>query len=332
MTGKVDRPVDKRRDSAFSIKVGLPEEGKITGLFKLGEEELLIIKERAVYEIMMADRIDPERRNARIPNIQRRVFDQGSDDKTIQSMLIQTSVFTESHFLEGVDTVQIGRLAVACCAEALAMHRICERVKRNQTDAFEPVKGTPLVEGFILPTLHDLEQDVKSALNRADHCGSLILNMSRKFLGKVTSFESLLSKEKVAGAETPESLAILENLVRFLRFVRETRNSMEHPSAERHIEVVNFELDPDGALVAPTFGHVHPKYPQPTIAITTFLDQMHESLLEVYVLWISRLVSQKAHAGGAPILVMPLPDDRRKFPHVRYGFGLNTRDGLVPFG
>lgn len=171
---------------------------------------------------------------------------------------------------------------------------------------------------------------MKSALNHADHFGASILQITRRFLGKVTSFESLLAKEKNGQTESPGSLESLEKLVSFLRFVRETRNSMEHPTKQRHIEVRNFEIDANGQLIAPTFEHVHPKYPQPRTAITVFLRELHDALVDLYVLWIARLAGQKAHAAGAPVLVMTIPEERRNFPHVKYGYGLKTADGLMP--
>lgn len=332
MDANPDRPIDLRRKSAGQMTVGLEEEGKITSFLKFGDDQLLILKENAIYEILMADQIDPDRTNEKIPNIQQRRFNRGSNDPTVQAILCQSSIFLESGFLRGIDVAQVGKLAMDCCAEALALMRISERVLHSQNDCAESVKGAALVDGFILPTLDDLEQDVKSALNRADHFGQSVLSLTRKFLGKVKSFESLLTKEKAAGAESKESLEILERLVRFLRFVRETRNSMEHPTAERHIEVRNFELDAKGRLIAPTFEHIHPKYSQPRIAITTYLEDLHRSLVEVYVLWIARLAGQKAHADGAPVLVIPFPEDRRQFKHAPYGFGLNTRDGIAPIG
>lgn len=331
MDGK-KRPIDQRRGSAGSMTVGFDDEGKIAGFLKFGDERLLIIKEKAIYEVMLADKVDPERVNEKIPNVQQRIFNVGSTDKTVQAILIQTSKLLEGGFLRDLDTNEIGALALACCSEALAIQRIYERIEADQKECTASVKGSLLTNGFIIPTLHDIEQDMKSVLNRADHFGAAILQITRKFVGKVASFESLLSKEKGAGAESPEGIKVLGELVSFLRFVREARNSMEHPTADRHIEVKNFELSSAGQLVAPTFEHIHKKYPQPRIAITIFLRQFHDALVELFTVWIARLAGQKIYSGSIPVAVMTIPENRREFFHARYGYGINTSDGLMPVG
>jgi len=50
---------------------------------------LLVIKERSIYEIVMADNIDPERTNANLPPmIQKIIIDRGTDSEVVSRTLL----------------------------------------------------------------------------------------------------------------------------------------------------------------------------------------------------------------------------------------------------
>lgn len=60
MTDK--RPVDCLRDGAGSLEVKIPDDNSaITGMITFGDR-LLSVKEKGIYEIKLADQIDPERK------------------------------------------------------------------------------------------------------------------------------------------------------------------------------------------------------------------------------------------------------------------------------
>ena len=71
------RPIDLKRDSAFSGSVGNDDEGDLKEFLNIGHT-LLMIKENAIYKFQLADQIDPSRTNIDIPHVQQKVYSVGA--------------------------------------------------------------------------------------------------------------------------------------------------------------------------------------------------------------------------------------------------------------
>src|SRR5262249_48672961 len=57
------RPIDRKRDAGGAMEIGVPDDqSAITAIFPIGDD-LYVVKERGIYEVKLADRIDPNRTN-----------------------------------------------------------------------------------------------------------------------------------------------------------------------------------------------------------------------------------------------------------------------------
>ena len=66
--------IGKKRSSSGQINIGTEEDGAILQMFKIKGRHL-ILKEKAIYELITADQVDPDRQNIGLPNmIQRLLF------------------------------------------------------------------------------------------------------------------------------------------------------------------------------------------------------------------------------------------------------------------
>jgi hypothetical protein len=55
------RPIDRKRDAGGIMEIGTPDDqSAITAIFPIGDD-LFAVKERGIYEVRLADRIDPIR-------------------------------------------------------------------------------------------------------------------------------------------------------------------------------------------------------------------------------------------------------------------------------
>lgn len=91
------RPIDRVRDSAMSMKVGVPEDGAIKEMFGL-KDRMLFILERAIYAMQLADEIDPNRSNISIPNTQQKLLGRGAEDPLVaKTLLTAHTLFKEIH-------------------------------------------------------------------------------------------------------------------------------------------------------------------------------------------------------------------------------------------
>ncbi len=81
------RRIDRIRESAGSMNINVPgDDSEITGMLTLGDS-LLVVKRKGIYQIKMADEIDPERTNANVPNTVQRLAAFGSDEEFIGKIL-----------------------------------------------------------------------------------------------------------------------------------------------------------------------------------------------------------------------------------------------------
>lgn len=97
MPDKTD--IEIKRNSGGVADIGTEEDGAIIDTFNLNEK-IIIIKERALYEFMLADYVDPERTNILIPNsIQKLIIKQGCESEMVcRTFLTAKNLFQPQYF------------------------------------------------------------------------------------------------------------------------------------------------------------------------------------------------------------------------------------------
>ncbi len=110
---KEDRPIDRKRESGGAASIGTKEEGAILDTTKIGKR-LITIKERAIYEFMLADQIDPDRTNIDLPKfIHKRIIDKGTDSEMVARVyLTAKGLFKSEFFKEGTDLEKANTLSL----------------------------------------------------------------------------------------------------------------------------------------------------------------------------------------------------------------------------
>jgi hypothetical protein len=314
------------------MEVGLPTEGKITAMYKFGEDRLLLVKERAAYEFTFADRIDPERTNESIPNVQQRILSAGSDNELVQSILLTSDRLFDPTYLSDLDCPELRSRALNAVKELLAMQRIADRLSLEQSSLIRELEGQKLVNGFIVPSLSDLEQELKNFLQRADHFTRELFKIIRIFEPGFGNLDGLLRRAK---GEKPPNDGFVEFLLRatpFLKFVREARNAVEHPTPQKRVSVMDFELDKAGHLIPPTVEVVHPQYREPRVDLAIFLPELMRSLASVYGEFVANLCSRRGKLGGFDVAIAILPDEKRQYPATKYTYAVLLNGEWQPIG
>ena len=86
---------------------------------------MYIIKKHAIYRLLLADDIDPERTNISIPNGHQRIASQGSDSEIVaRSFLTANALFNSNHFDGTADVKQVIDLSMSIMKELLAAQSI----------------------------------------------------------------------------------------------------------------------------------------------------------------------------------------------------------------
>lgn len=325
-------PIDLRRDSAGSMTVGLPEEGNITDLYTVGDDRLLMIKDDAVYEIKMADMIDPGRSNPIIPNIQQRLLSEGSKSELVQSVLITSGRLFDPSYLRNLDCPKIRNIAISATEELVSMGRIAILTDKEVKDHLEAIKGQKLKDGLIIPNLDDARQRAKNFLQRADHFCREIFYITREFERGFGDLDGLIRKAKAEKPANDDFVEFLERSVPYLKFIRNARNAMEHPILQKRIDIRNFELTDGAQIKPPSIAIIHPKTPEPEASLSDFFLATVFSLQNLYGQWIAHLCARHANFGGLSVGVMSTPQERRAAVRSDFMYAIAMGGKMRPVG
>ena len=98
------REIDRIRESAGLMSINVSgDDSEITGMLTLGDS-LLVVKRKGIYQIKMADQIDPKRTNPNVPNTVQRFAAFGSDEEFIGKILLTAhGLFEKGHLSPKID-------------------------------------------------------------------------------------------------------------------------------------------------------------------------------------------------------------------------------------
>lgn len=330
---KSKRPIDVLRDSAGSMEIGTPEEGSNKG-FVTFDDRLLIIKEKAVYEHILADAIDPGRTNEAIPNTQKRVLDIGSESPLLcRTLLTADTLFKPSHLQHVIDCKAAMSAAFRATLELVAISADRDQLNREIDEALSGVEGVLLIPGFKIPVIANLEARSKAILNRGHDVIKALMDIVRLFYGpKITHADSLLKYAETAFEPEDPLRKYIESVVPTLRQIWNMRNAIAHPKQTSRILVTNFSLRADGRLEVPSIEVIDPDMPQPMVPAITLFDSIIESLQIIFEELVALLCGRHARFGKFKIGVMELPQDRRRQDHVRFSYVVNVGGQWQPLG
>ncbi len=72
--------IEKRRNRGGVAEIGTREEGAIVETINI-YERLITVKEKSIYEFVLADTLDPQREKPNLPSsVHTKILDRGSDD------------------------------------------------------------------------------------------------------------------------------------------------------------------------------------------------------------------------------------------------------------
>jgi hypothetical protein len=134
------RPIDRKRDAGGVMEIGTPDDpSAITAIFPIGDD-LYVVKERGVYEVKLADRIDPNRTNIAIPNTHQRVLNYGSDAPVVgRTLLTAKELFNPTYLPKNLDLTQALRLCFETLKDLAAMLDVAAALEQDQLTATRAV-------------------------------------------------------------------------------------------------------------------------------------------------------------------------------------------------
>jgi len=328
------RGIDRIRESAGSMNINVPgDDSEITGMLTLGDS-LLVVKRKGIYQIKMADEIDPERTNPNVPNTVQRLAAFGSDEEFIGKILLTAhGLLGKGHLSPNIDANAAMIHATEITKNVAEMRILSDRVASEEqeiVDKFEGKIGND--RSLVLPSMVNVDIRIREFIQKADHALQKLFDLTKLFYPDLGSggWESL--KSRIEGESRIDNFdQFLSGATPFLRMIRNARNAVEHERPGMKLIATDFALNSQNQLAPPFVQLVHPKTPFNGVPIREFMSSACANIVDIVELMIVFLCARHVDpSGNFTISVIEIPIDRRFSPNVRYGFGMMIGEQLVP--
>jgi hypothetical protein len=109
------------RDSGGSFILDNPDDGTPIREMLALKEGLLLVTDKCIYEVRLADQIDPTRTNPNLPhNVRRKLFNHGMASEFVCKILLQAKVLFQQNILS-IDSARALELSLEALKELIAM-------------------------------------------------------------------------------------------------------------------------------------------------------------------------------------------------------------------
>lgn len=322
---KDKRPIDRKRESAGAADIGTKEDGAIIEMTKIGER-LIVVKEKSIYEFMMADEIDPERTNINLPNnIHKLIINQGAESELVSRTFLTAKTLFKSEFFDNkIDTTKVLTLSLEILPELSILEKeISEFLTKEQQlcDEYEDRKNKPV--SYAIPSFGDIETRCKTIFQKADHFEQILIEIVTIFypdlgLTKQSHFPNFYDKIKNKYTEDDPFSKFLESTLSFMKYIRGFRNAFDHRLGT--VTVFDFELQKDSNVLTPTFELKHKDVKLERQSISDFLKLIMPNLIHIF----ENTIAYMSNKTFTPYLmasgVREIPEDKRRYKNVKYCF------------
>ena len=319
------RLIDKIRESSGHTDIGSKEDGAIMKMKNIGGRRL-IIKERSIYEMIMADDIDPNRTNINLPStIQKLIIDKGTDSEIVSRILLTAmTLFSPEYIIETVNCTKIISLSIDLLSEVSILEKEISEyifIESSACKEYEERKIKNL--SFKVPSIISLESKCKTIFQKADHVEQILMDIVVNFytnlgLEKKSHFPKLQEKLKVKYGETDPFVQFLSKNLYFMQVIRELRNGFDHRL--EHTKVFDFELQPNGKIIAPTIELTHKNNKLKRTSLSDFLDKVLKNIVYIIELTFVFLAEKNTVKNNLHYSVKLIPEEKRQNKFVKFSF------------
>ena len=327
------KPIDRKRNSGGWTEIGTKEDGVAICLTKF-KDRLIIIKEKSMYELMTADDIDPERTNIELPNmVQKLIINQGTESELVsRTFLTAYALFKPNDFDNSIDIEKALQLSLEILQELIMLEeKINEYIKleKNVIEEFQKKKKEHV--SFAIPSIINLETRCKTIFQKADHIKQILMEIITVFypkneLTKQSHFPKFyeILKDKY-GEIDPFTEFISKKALHFMTVIRFLRNGLDHRLET--VKIKNFDLQPNSKIILPTIELNHKESKLDRISLSSFLPIAQQNLIFIIESTFAYLADRNVKSNF--MMVMEVPENKRKFRFVKYGFAMQIGDEFV---
>lgn len=332
------RPIDTLRNSGAQLDVGTEDDRSPIKAMCVINNSMHVIKGQGIYRVQLADEIDPERTNSAIPNTSQRVLAYGTDCDFVRQTLMTAKRLFDSKLLGSSFPYERAiNLSFEALNDIAATHELRARFAAEVIAAEASLKELKVrSRAYAIPSIEGVRESVETFLQKADHAIADLFEIAKLFYPAGIGnrwFESLLQLVKTSYGPDATFTKFLVEALPLLKLVRNARNCVEHPKPNQRVEVFDITLRPSGELRPPALEVIHPETPQPLMAVTDFMVQMVEQVASIFELMLAFLCGYNVQPfSGVAVQVVRYPPDLEKAFGVKFGYGIDNGDQIIPFG
>lgn len=316
--------IDRIRNSSGHTNIGSKDDGAIMEMKNIAGR-LLVIKERSIYEIIMADSIDPERTNANLPPmIQKIIIDRGTESEVVsRTLLTAIGLFKPEYIVKTVECNIIISLMIDMLSEIYILEKEISEYQQSEDDASADYEIRKQEKApYKLPSIVNLESRCKTIFQKADHVEQLLMDIITRVypelkLTKQSHLPNLHQELKKLYDENDSFVKLLETAIDFMQVVRELRNGFDHRLD--YTKATDYELQVNGDIISPTIELNHKKVKLDRTSLSEFLKLVVDNLIYLVEMVLVNLASKNLRSTGIPNYVKKIPVEKRRNKFVSYG-------------
>jgi hypothetical protein len=322
---KEKRPIDIKRESGGMADIGTKEDGAIKQMIKIGER-LIILKEKSIYEFMMADDIDPERTNIKLPNnIHKLIIDQGSESEMVSKIfLTANTLFNKGTFDKSVDVQKALNLTLDLIQElAILESEINSYLKKEEevSKEYESKRDKPV--SYSIPSIGNAKNRCTTIFQKADHIEQTLMKIITIFypndgLTQQSHFPKFSEIVKEKYGEKDSFTEFLESTLDFMKLIRSLRNALDHQL--KGVEVYDFELATNSDVLAPSIELDFKGSKLERQSLSEFLKILIPNYIHICELTIVHLAGRNFIPTLMQQAIREIPEEKRRNKFVRYSF------------
>ncbi|WP_282126673.1 hypothetical protein [Marinifilum flexuosum] len=322
---KDKKTIDRKRDSGGMADIGTKEDGAIVRMIKLGKR-LIVLKERSIYEFMMADDVDPERTNINLPtNIQKLIIDKGSESEMVSRIfLTANTLLSKGKFDIEIDTELLQNLTLDMLQELAILESEIDSYleKEDQlSKEYESKRNKPV--SYSIPSIGNAKNRCTTIFQKADHIEQTLMKIIIKFypnegLTQQSHFPKLNEIIKKKYGEENGFTQFLDSIMDFMKLVRNFRNALDHQL--KGVEVYDFELLPNSDVLAPS---IELDFRESKLERQS-LSQLLKTLIPNFIFICEATIVHLVNCNFKPWLmaheIREIPMEKRRNKFVKYSF------------
>jgi hypothetical protein len=324
MSASKQRPIDVKRTSGY-VDVGYDVDGAIIDMFGV-DEKLYVVKSRAIYVVINADAIDPERTNIRIPAyLPRKTISLGSDSPLVcRTYLTARRLFDSQHIKNNINCNTALVHSFEALQELAELEKEIYRYLEAENEEIGKHEASKVTKNrFEIPTIPNVHTRCATIFQKAEHVMQILMEMAGGFypeahMAKNIQFPTFHKFIKKLYGEDDPFVVYIGKALPAVQLVRDFRNCLDHRLEDA--VVYNFDMQVDSSILAPGISIKYRSSNMERTDLSALLPEINESFVAITEQIILHLAIKNTKENGlAQIRFIP-ENERKRHTHSQYGY------------